>query len=201
MPEFCGKQVGADWIIPITSAGHTTNVYLGQTQTVRRVKKLVLTGNEIFITKDKPDTDNYMYVLRYYHEKTACFCSHLQHTTSYPRTFVGINSSNSYNLNYMCIGPDLQNAQPSGNTVEGFKEYLAAQYTNGTPVTVWYVLASPETAIVNEPLMKIGDYADKLTLTDQQATITPAVGSDTITVDTTLPPSKISLTGHIKVLT
>ena len=39
MPTFCGKLVGADWTIPITCAGQTTPVYLGQVSTVRRVKK------------------------------------------------------------------------------------------------------------------------------------------------------------------
>lgn len=185
--------------IPIVCAGQTTHVYLGQTPTVRRIKKLVLTGEEKFISKDRPDAENYMYALRFYHEKTACFCSHMQHTTSYPRTFVGINSNQSYNLSYMCIGPDLQNTQPSGNTVAGLKEYLAAQYANGTPVTVWYVLAEPETAIVNEPLCKIGDYADELT--SDVATlpeIPTTTGPNTLIIDTVLAPSSLTIKGHAK---
>ena len=176
-----------------------TPVYLGQTPTVRRIKKLVLTGNEKIISKDRPDAENYMYVLQIYHEKTTSFCSHLQHTTAYPRTFAGINSNQSYRLYYMCIGPDLQNAQPSGNTVEGFKEYLAAQYANGTPITLWYVLAEPETAIVNEPLCKIGDYADELT--SDVATlpeISTTTGPNTLIVDATLAPSSLTVKGHAK---
>lgn len=75
-------------------------------------------------------------------------------------------------------------------TVSAFKSWLALN-----PVTVWYVLATPTTGIVNEPLCKIGDYADELT-TDPN--ITPQTGTNTLTVDTTLSPSLLSITGHIK---
>lgn len=89
------------------------------------------------------------------------------------------------------------NAQPSGNTVAGLKEYLAAQYAAGTPVVVWYALAGPETAIVNEPLAKIGDYADELHSEDTTITIQTVSGRNTLTIDTTLQPSSVSITGHI----
>ena len=36
-------------------------------------------------------------------------------------------------------------------TISDFKSYLAQQYQNDTPVTLWYILAEPETAVVNEP--------------------------------------------------
>jgi hypothetical protein len=74
-----------------------------------------------------------------------------------------------------------------------FKAYLAAQYAAGTPVTVWYVLAEPETGIVNEPLAKIGDYVDELTFTDSQIQIPTAEGTNTLSVDTTIPPSNIEI--------
>lgn len=201
-PEFCGNKVGADWTIPFTCAGMTVSVYLGQTQTVRRIKKLVLTGGENFISKDRPDNANYMYVLRVYHEREICVCSHLPYTYDYPRTFLGVRTDASYQLMYMNIGAELQEAQPSGNTVAGFKEYLAAQYAAGTPVTVWYVLAEPETGIVNEPLAKIDDYADELNDTVTALPEIPTTtGQSTLTVDTTLAPSELTIKGHIKELT
>lgn len=65
------------------------------------------------------------------------------------------------------------------NDANDFKTWLAQQYSNGTPVCVWYVLATPTTESVTAP------------------TITPASGSNTLSVGTTLAPSGVSITGHI----
>lgn len=65
-------------------------------------------------------------------------------------------------------------------------------------VYMWYVLAEPTTGIVNEPLAKIGDYADELHSADTTVTIPTAKGQNTLTVDTDLQPSSMSVTGHIK---
>jgi hypothetical protein len=76
-------------------------------------------------------------------------------------------------------------------TLADFKSYLAAQYAAGTPVTVWYVLDEPETDIVNEPLMKIGDYADTVSCEQAGVQIPTNKGSTTVDVDTTLKPSEV----------
>ena len=68
----------------------------------------------------------------------------------------------------------------NGTDRASFNAYLAAQYANGTPVTVWYVLANPVTEQVTLP------------------TLTPAKGSNTLSIGTTLPPSEVSITGGIK---
>lgn len=65
-------------------------------------------------------------------------------------------------------------------SLDDFKSYLAAQHANGTPVTVWYVLATPTEETFTAPIL------------------TPANGNNTLTVDTTLPPSGVSITGHVK---
>ena len=186
--ETVGTKAG-QYKIPISSANTTTPVYLGEVETTRKIKKLVLTGEEKFILKDRPDTANYMYALRLYHKNTIGVCSHLPYTELYPRTFPGFRTDASMQLMYMCIGPELQEAQPGGNTVEGFRYYLTAQYANGTPVTVWYVLAEPETAVVNEPLMKIGDYADEVS----SISIPVTAGGDTLSVGTTVQPSEMTV--------
>ena len=59
----------------------------------------------------------------------------------------------------------------------------------GTPVTVWYVLATPETAVVNEPLMKIGNYTDEVS----NVSIPVTAGGDTLSVDTTVQPSEVTV--------
>jgi hypothetical protein len=84
------------------------------------------------------------------------------------------------------------------STTDALKEYLASEYQAGHPVMVWYVLSAPETAIVNEPLAKIGDYADELHSTDAAVTIPTVKGQNTLTVDTELQPSEVSITGNIK---
>ena len=180
--------------IPISSASTTTPVYLGEVETTRQIRKLVLTGEENFILKDKPDTANYLYVLRLYHKNTIGVCSHLPYTDSYPRTFPGFRTDASMQLMYMCIGPELQEAQSGGNTVEGFRYYLAAQHAAGTPVTVWYVLATPEVGIVNEPLAKIGDYADSVNFSQAGVEIPVTTGANTLSVGTTVQPSNMSIT-------
>ena len=77
----------------------------------------------------------------------------------------------------------------TASTVAELKSYLATQYAAGTPVIIWYVLETPETAVVNEPLRKIGDYAD----TVSGITIPTIAGTNTIDVDTTLKPSEVSV--------
>lgn len=196
MPQGCGdlETVGTkagQYKIPISSNSTTTNVYLGEVQTTRRIKKLVLTG-ESNINKNTPSNpDDYLYYLSGVpHEKTDCICSHLISTNSFPIAAIGgVYSKYSSGIIYISMSRGVMKAQPSGNTVEGFKEYLAAQYAAGTPVTVWYVLASETTGIVNEPLRKIGDYADEVS----NISIPVTAGGDTISVGTTLQPSEVTV--------
>lgn len=63
---------------------------------------------------------------------------------------------------------------------EDFKSFLAERYAAGTPVTVWYVISAPTTEQVTAP------------------TLTPATGNNTLAIGTTLQPSSVSITGHIK---
>lgn len=152
--------------IPITCGGQTTPVYLGEVPTVRRVRKLVLDGTESYIKDNAGEYLYYIYVTHLYH--TDCSCSHLTSTTSYPVSKEGCSAYNNALIIYLNFGADIMNAQSSGNTTAGLKEYLSSQYAAGTPVTIWYVLANEETAIVNEPLCKIGDYADTLCYAEQK---------------------------------
>lgn len=59
-----------------------------------------------------------------------------------------------------------------------FKQFLADQYAAGTPVTVYYVLATPTTETVTAP------------------SIPTTGGTATIDVDTTVKPSELDLTYH-----
>ena len=177
--------------IPISSGGVTTNIYLGSTQTTRQIKKLVLKGQENYeyysVTQGSlfrlinydiiKDTQIYGYVI----------CSHFSVVNVANRTnntLSGSQRASGTAMNFDFIKNDY-------TTADDFKAYLAQQYAAGTPVTVWYVLATPETAAVNEPLMKIGSYTDTLS---NAASIPTTEGANSITVDTTVQPSEFTAT-------
>lgn len=175
--------------IPLTNTGQTVPVYLGQAQTVRIVKKSVLTWEECNWVKAAviTATDAYQNVTAMSgYKRETFYCSHM----------VATNDSESA-ATHGYIGQRLTLCMDKTlglDTVDKFREYLAAQYAAGTPVTVWYVLAEPETAIVNEPLCKIGDYADELHSTDAGVSIPTVKGQNTLTVDTELQPSEMTIT-------
>lgn len=177
------------WKIPITCAGQTVSVYLGQVRTVRKIKKLVLTGNEEFGRNSSTST---------YSLDVDCM-GNLGILTALSSHYLGVANVSSFGTmtdKAVCEranGAQIWIRDTDITSVANFKSYLAAQYAAGTPVTVWYVLATPETAIVNEPLCKIGDYADELSSTDAGVTIPTTRGQNTLTVETDLQPSGMTI--------
>ena len=189
--------------LPLTLAGQTQTIYLSEplrkigdyadkieasgTTGTRRIVCHVFDGTETGLYKnDNSAPTNYMYYLnvavspwKQAPANSSVFCTHLK-LVGNAYSSVGITGTSNGRVFYMNFGVDIMNAQTSGNTVEGLKEYLAAQYAAGHPVTVWYVLATPTTETVTVP------------------TLTPAKGSNTLTVGTTLQPSEVSITGGIK---
>lgn len=168
--------------IPILSADTTTPVYLGEVETTRKIKKLVLTGEENFtagsvIGQIRTPLTGAIDSLGY--------CTHYIIKAVYGGDFPYIRIRS--NTLWFEISPD--GYETKEEAVVDFKSYLAQQYTNGTPVTVWYVLATETTGIVNEPLRKIGDYADEVS----GITIPTIAGANTISVDTTLQPSEVTV--------
>ena len=125
------------------------------------------------------------------------YCTHINWKSSYgEQEYNRIALGGQYG--YARLFVSLANSILNGQTLADFKAYLAAQYTAGTPVTIWHILAEPETGIVNEPLHKIGDYADAISFAQAGVTIPTLPGNNTFSVDTTLQPSQVSITGHIK---
>jgi hypothetical protein len=181
--ETSGAKAG-QYKIPISSANTTTPAYLGEVETTRKIGKLVLTGEE-----------NISYIAVGGHSRfdfnntyqTADYrigvCSH------YKYEYVNANNTVYHASTNTSFG--LYIFDDNYTTAADFKSYLAAQYANGTPVTVWYVLSSETTGIVNEPLRKIGNYADTLTATQAGVSIPTNNGSNTLDVDTTLKPSEV----------
>ena len=172
--------------IPISSANTTTPVYLGEVETTRKIKKLVLTRDE---TIDKADNCFRIPLPLSSGSIPNVVSTHLQYKAGWELRSgaTGICTSTTYygtNYKYLLIRCD-----EIATTTADFKSYLAAQYAAGTPVTVWYVLAEPETAIVNEPIRKIGDYADEVS----NVSIPVTAGGDTLSVGTTVQPSEVTV--------
>ena len=180
------------WAEKITCAGQTTPVYLGQVSTVRRIRKLVLTGNNpsAWTMTEQQQTGRrrvYLGGAVSEGENIGFICTHYaaaSPNTAYPNNgYFSINASGTLIFGIANDG-----------TKDEFVQFLADQYAAGNPVMVWYVLAEPTTEIINEPLCKIGTYADELNSTDAAVTIPTAEGQNTLTVDTDLQPSEMTIT-------
>ena len=180
--------------LPILSNSTVTNIYLGEVETTRRIKKLVLTGEENCTESvgwKKENTSAYYVsniigILNQY----VTMLTISTHFLGLPRSVL----SNIDNAGACCPvvrGIVFRVLTTDMPTVSDFKSFLATQYAAGTPVTVWYVLAEPETGIVNEPLMKIGDYADTIDNTQTSVQIPTFAGTTVIDYDGTTKPSQM----------
>lgn len=192
--EITGAHAG-QYKLPILSNSAVTNIYLGESQTTRQIRKLVLTGEETFVVAN---THIFRIDLAGYLRELGETIAISTHYTCVPNvsSVSGLTSDNvisflvsSSGNNYMYIRDTAFNSN-----IDSLKAFLAAQYANGTPVTVWYVLAELETGIVNEPLMKIGDYADTIDSTQTTVQIPTAADTTVIDYDGTLKPDKVELT-------
>ena len=192
-PEICGEIVGTDCIIPITNAGQTININLGQTTTVRRIKKKILRGSDEYTYQAQYSRFNF-YIDDAFSagtRNTQCVCTH--YASVHNGEPIADVPDKSIYINTAQTGSQFSIKDESITTVEDFKSYLESQYANGTPVTIWYILSAQETSSVNEPIAKIGEYIDELQCDNVIPTIN---GENTLTVDTTLKPSKIEISGE-----
>lgn len=178
--------------LPLTIGGTEYPIYLGESQTTRQIKKLVLTGEEEWSRAYNGD-NRFFYTLISGSDVPLLSTHFTRQDIGSTTTIIGLRIAS----NNLRIRPE----NVSTMDVSGFKNWLIAQYAAGTPVTVWYILAEPETGIVNEPLHKIGDYADTISMTQAGVTIPTAAGANTLTIDTAVQPSNVSITGQIKPVT
>lgn len=191
--ETSGAKAG-QYKIPILNNSQTTNVYLGEVQNTRKVKKYEFTGQENIALYGASITRVGFYFDRsdaILNGRTTGICSHFKpQATPSGSTIDGVTfGANDKNF-YFTFSADSVSTY-NLTDITSIKAYLTAQYANGTPVTVWYVLATEETGIVNEPLMKIGDYADTLSMEQAGVEIPTVNGSNTLDVDTTVKPSNV----------
>ena len=168
--------------LDIKSANTTTPVYLGEVESTRQINKLVLTGEEGWTVTSNG-------VMR------IGIAGQNRSISPISTHYIGANTGAWSDIQdktiTVSIAGYLAIKDTTYTTTTNFKQYLADQYANGTPVTVWYVLATETTGVVNEPIRKIGNYADAIT---NPVSIPTTLGLNTIDVATTLKPSEISLT-------
>ena len=182
--------------LPLTVNGTEYPIYLGQVETTRRIKKLVLTGEENWNLQSINDHG----IANLWTRLAAAFGDQYRGLSTHftiQRTMIASTETEGFFLASGIILYIRVNATRA-STVTEFKSYLASQYAAGTPVTVWYVLAEPETAVVNEPLMKIGDYADTVSFAQAGVTIPTVNGENVLDVPTEVKPSEITIKGGIR---
>lgn len=161
--------------IPISSANTTTPIYLGEVETTRRIKKSTVSITNIITLSNG--------------NKAGVFT--FPNSSEYAIQQYGLCDIAKYDIARRTSGmfyTNRQNAIFIGNSNDTL-DTLKAIYDG---CTLWYVLAEPTTGIVNEPIRKIGDYAD----TVSGITIPTITGANTIDVDTTLKPSEVSVNYH-----
>ncbi len=170
-----------------------TNIYLGESQTTRRVKKAVFDGNENWTYEDVYSRF-WLYVADFttLGLRLTPFVSNSFGSVSDGRPITDVPDNTIYSGAIGGIdGHKFYIKCTTYTSLNDWKSFLAAQYQNGTPVTVWYVLATPETAVVNEPIRKIGDYADTVSMEQAGVQIPTLHGNTIIDVLTELKPSEM----------
>ena len=179
--------------IPILSNGVSYPVYLAEPirkistyadecpstgTATRNIYKLVLTGSETGwrssadVYFNQEITPDYLRAPN----KNTLLCTHYQSINQVSSaSAVGDGQCSLYNTSG---SQRLYFRDSSISSLDDFKQFLADQYAAGTPVTVWYVLATAQTESFTAPTI-------------------PTSGSpQTFDVDTTLKPSEVSLTYH-----
>ena len=167
--------------LPLTVNTTEYPIYLGQVETTRRVKKLVLTGMENW----NEGTSNYYFFINVSGRGEGIPNSTALSTHTESGVVVNNNGAALFFKKSVFVHSSLAD----------FKSYLAAQYAAGTPVTVWYVLATEETGVVNEPLMKIGDYADTVSAAQTGVTIPTVSGANVLDMTSPVKPSEMYIKG------
>ena len=139
--ETSGAKVG-QYKIPISSANTTTPIYLGEVQTTRTIKKLVLTGEENWgKDSNKDDIDDYFYtaVIRDMSPSITPISSHF---VSGKRDVVdsvwvgGTNPRVVLEISKSYTG--ITSADDKNARIAKFKAYLAAQYAKHTSHSMVY---------------------------------------------------------------
>lgn len=178
IPIVCDNEIKNIYLNePLHKIGDYADILSYQDHNVtRKIKKLVLTGEETwFIYTESYPSHFITYAISDRRRNITPYCTHYVGSTV-------INYSGLKNAQISVSTSPSSNNRPRTTicdtrflTIDDFKSYLQQQYAAGTPVTVWYVLATEETEQIKAPDI----LADKYT---------------SITVDTEVQPSQVDFT-------
>lgn len=181
-----GYLDGTAYKIPVEIGLSSQSIDLSTVASIRLIKKIVLTGNESGAWNKNsiiPNGNAYYnpsIFTGYKSNVGVGYCTHYPTATNLSDT-IGVYFGSSINF--------ITDFSEDIDTVDKWKNYLAAQYAANTPITVYYILSDPVIDTINEPLQKIGDYADIIS----NITLTTTAGAKSFGVDTAVKPSEITL--------
>lgn len=182
----CGvwDETRQSYKLPPTVNGVEYPIYLGQVETMRRIRKLVLDGTESTWLEWSglnlfrlPDTSR-----DYRSQEGGAICDSL------PLVMRGDLTKNTFCWSTGTIGEIIINI--NNYNLADLKTYLSSN-----PITVYYVLATPEIVTLNEPLHKIGDYADTISFAQAGATIPTVSGANVLDMTSNVKPSEVYIKG------
>ena len=164
---------------PLRKIGDYTDTIDSDGTVTRRIAKITLDGTEPWgytggMHKLPFDTQYYSPPLYLRELKLISVCSHYTPIANQSQA-----SLQNEQMTFLVSSSGTNNMYVRDTTYSdstGFKAYLAAQYSAGTPVCVWYIRATDATETVTVP------------------TLTPSKGSNTLAFDTSLQPSYASIT-------
>lgn len=192
IPITCGATHTVYLSEPLRKIGEYADEIISTGVVVRRVAKKILNGSELWQVDQGGSGSGKPYVYhlisdnRDYAVVNIDMCTHFPSAVISTRNTeqgIGVqNKSNPYDCTAILIRWDsyTPSASSSAETLATWTAFLASQYAAGTPVCVWYVLAEPTTEQITAP------------------EISTVRGSNTLTIDTTLQPTSVSVTGHIR---
>lgn len=190
VPQECGEleTAGAragQYKLPLASAGQNVDIYLGESQTTRRIKKIKARD---IIWNDGTSAGYRFYRGTLSIAKIAGFGTDTLISNKYKSSTTRNNMSDCEIASY--------NATTTLDIVVRDDRYSSASdwlLANGD-TDIYYVLATEEIGTLNEPLRKIGNYVDAIDSAQTSAQIPTSAGSTTISwAGEGLAPSQVEL--------
>lgn len=145
---LCGITVSGSATIPSGTYKDVLNLATGEI--TRKITKIVLTGQEVWL---KDTTNNaYFYASRYLDDSRIIdyditqakgFCTHYI-------CFI-VASGNSGDGAFVTAGGSVRIRDKRFTEVADFTAYVAAEYANGTPITLWPIRANEITETIEVP--------------------------------------------------
>lgn len=182
-----GYLDGTAYKIPVEIGLSTQSIDLSTVETIRRIKNVTINGTEDWLLQSINQyniANFYMYVDAYVASTNLAMSNYFQvQTTAIGITqtegFLLVRVSETRSIIYVRINAD------TASTVEEFIQWIE----NLTDTLHFYFATNDITDTLNEPLQKIGNYADSIS----NITLTTTAGAKSFGVDTAVKPSEITL--------